>query len=94
MENFPTNQRALLPHAANLLTLVVLVGTGLWSNGQRPALPTLVVAAGSAPMAVKHNSSKVAAGGHEPVQQSPAKVIALLPVDGIVSVGYSGAGLR
>ena len=94
MENFPTNQRSLLPHAANLLTLVVLVSTGWWSSGQRPVAPSLAVAAASAPAAAKHGVGKMAAERLEVLQAPVGKSMALLPADGIVSISYTGAGLR
>lgn len=94
MENFPTNQQSFVPHAANLLTLVVLLSTGWWSSGQRPVMPTLAVAAASAPTAARLGSVTVAAERPEVVQPSAAHSTAVSSTDGIVRIGYSGAGLR
>ena len=37
MENFPTPRRAVLPWAANIATLLVMVSATWWSSAQRPA---------------------------------------------------------
>ena len=70
MENFPTPRRAVLPWAANIATLLVMVSATWWSSAQRP---------------VAVSSSLSAAGKTGPTnttKQSPRQVLSLPAQDG------------
>lgn len=93
MENFPTPKLALVPRIANLLTLVFLAGTTWWSSAQRPLVHESAAYL-SAPM--------VTQAAHKPSQlpvdnsaQTPrTSTTPAITGEGIISVGFTGPGLR
>jgi len=95
MENFSTPQRALVPWAANLATLVVVVSAIGWSNGQRHTGPAAETAANTPTQqpglqAVPVQAVPVQAPGNAQPSQAgwPAKTTAL-PADGLQVVGFT-----
>jgi len=99
MENFSTHRVALLPRAANLATLAVVVAATWWSSAQRPAeQPALAaqsvenVSAGNNPAALPQQQATglAATGGnaHWPVQAGE------LPHDGLQAVGFQPRATR
>jgi len=96
MENFSTHRVALLPRAANLATLAVVVAATWWSGAQRPAdgaaLGTLAATSAetAATTAARQPANPATADGasHWPVQTTS------LPRDGLQAVGYQARATR
>ena len=93
MENFPTPKLAMVPRVANVLTLVFLAGTTLWSSAQRPVAQdtaAYLAAPKVIPAANKPSQLPVDNGA----QASRAPNSSAMSGDSIISVGFNGASLR
>ncbi len=104
MENFSTRRVAMLPQAANLVTLGVLVAATWWSGAQRPAdQPVLAseAAATSTNAALPLRQGGVLATTDptttttttDPSLHWPVRATALLR-DGLQAVGYQPGAIR
>lgn len=88
MENFSTTRVAMLPRAANLATLAVVVAATWWSGAQRPAdratLDIQAATRATTAAAPRQPANLPAAEGaaNWPVQATT------LPRDGLQAVGY------
>ncbi len=93
MENFSTSQVALLPRAANLATLAVVVLATWWSGAQRPAsqpvlASSVTASAATAALPLQQSAelasaAPTAGSAHWPVQA------AAVPRDTIQAVGFT-----
>lgn len=89
MENFSTTRVALLPRAANLATLVVVVAATWWSGAQRPAAQDTAVSQAAQPAPRQSTEpATLANAAHWPVQSTS------LPRDGLQPVGYQARATR
>ena len=95
MENFPTPRRQLLPWAANVATLAVMVAATWWSSDQRPANPVREAAVVSPPEEASQPARQPvvapAAGATQAVW--PAQTT-LLQVESLKPVSFSALVLR
>ena len=96
MENFSTPRQPLVPHLANLATLVVVVSATLWSNAQRPA-----GSPAEATLAVPATIQKQPAATPHPALPAQAPTLVnwpaqstAIPRDGLQAVGFTGANRR
>jgi hypothetical protein len=89
MENFSTTGVALLPRAANLATLAVVLAATWWSGAQRPDVQPALARTGTTDLAAAQKPQPEAVpaaatgAAHWPSQATP------LPRDGLQAVGYT-----
>ena len=96
MENFPTPRRPVLPWAANIATLLVILSATWWSSAQRPAAVSPVLSAAGQPGPSKTDKQSPRQVLTLPAQDEPkasqaswpAKTTSL-PSDGIKAAGYA-----
>ena len=88
MENFSTTGVALLPRAANLATLVVVVAATWWSGAQRPLVQDAAASQAKPPATRQAAEQTTVNAGHWPVQTTS------LPRDGLQPVGYQARATR
>ena len=101
MENFPTPRRHLLPWAANIATLLLMLAATWWSSAQRPAAVSSGLSAAGQASPTKTDKQNPRQDLTLPAQDDPkasqaswpAKTTSL-PGDGIKAVGYSPVLLR
>ena len=96
MENFPTPRRPVLPWAANIATLLVMVSATWWSSAQRPiaVTPALSAAGDSGPASktkqIPRQVLTLPAQDEPKASQAswPAKTTSL-PADGMQAASYA-----
>ncbi len=92
MENFSTTRAALLPRAANLATLAVVVAATWWSGAQRP-LAQDPLASQAAQPATRQAADQAATAGTASTARWPVQTTSL-PRDGLQPVGFQARATR
>jgi len=89
MENISTPRAALLPRAANLATLAVVVAATWWSGAQRPAGQSVLAATGAAAtMAATGPSAQRQLPVLTSTAADPLASAATIAREGLQTVGY------
>lgn len=83
----------MVPRVANLLTLVFLAGTTWWSSAQRPVVHESAAFL-SAPKTVQAANKPSQLPIDNAAQAARASTNPAISGEGLISVGFTGTGLR